>query len=242
MFRRTVSQLIKSTPKKFTSPIIKDPSSMFTPMVIEQEGRGERSYDIYSRLLKDRIVVLWGGVNDQMAASIIGQLLFLQMDNATKPIHMYINSPGGVVTAGLAIYDTMMSLNNSLEIHTTVLGQAASMGSVLATAGTPGCRHAMPNARIMVHQPSGGAQGMASDIEIQYKEIQTMKVQLSELYVHHTGRSYSEIEKALDRDTFLSAYEAKEFGLLDHVIEHGTSDVSKKYAFRGNFPGLEPKE
>lgn len=250
MLRRALANVSKTTCKT----TLAKRSLNFTPIVIEQEGRGERSYDIYSRLLKDRIIVLWGPVNDHMAASIIGQLMFCYQQSH-DPITMYINSPGGVITSGLAIYDTMLNLQSSTfdvdnegnavetpgcDINTIVLGQAASMGSVLATAGTPGKRAAMPNSRIMVHQPSGGAQGMASDIEIQFKEIQQMKVQLSELYVHHTGRTYEEIEKALDRDTFMSAYEAKEFGLLDNVIDHTTSYVSKKHAFRGNVV-LPPK-
>lgn len=205
---------------------------MYPPTVIEQDGRGERSYDIYSRLLKDRIIVLWGGVNDQMAASIISQILFLKMESPSKTIRMYINSPGGVVSAGLAIYDTMLEASKNCPVETTILGQAASMGSVLATAGTPGMRYAMPNSRIMVHQPSGGAQGMASDIQIQAREIQTLKNSLSQLYVHHTGRTIEEIEKALDRDTFMSAYEAKEFGLIDSIIEHPTSHIAQQFGSR----------
>jgi len=220
-----------STRKSSSSP----PPSNLTPMpfVIEQDGRAERSYDIFSRLLKDRIVVLWGPVNDQMAASVIGQLLFLKMES-DNPIKLYINSPGGVITSGLAIYDTMMELQQHLTVETVVLGQAASMGSVLAMAGSKDHRMAMPNSRIMIHQPSGGAQGMASDIEIQFQEIQAMKTALTEMYCHHTGQSFDDVAAALDRDTFMSPFEAKEFGLVDNVLEHGTSELSKTAWKRGN--------
>merc|ERR1712110_720290 len=180
------------------------------PFVIEQDGRSERSFDIYSRLMKDRTVVMNGQVHDQMASSIIAQLLFLKMDGE-KEITMYINSPGGSVTAGLAIYDTMQHIiDTTCPISTVVMGQAASMGSLLGCAGSAGKRLAMPNSRIMIHQPSGGAQGMASDIQIQAQEIQTLKTSLSQLYVHHTGRPIEEVEAKLDRDTFMSAHEAKQ--------------------------------
>merc|ERR1711881_488424 len=204
------------------------------PFVIEQDGRGERSFDIYSRLMRDRIIVVNGQVNDSMASAIVAQLLFLQLDGAEKAIQMYINSPGGSVTAGLSIYDTMMKVGETCDISTTILGQAASMGSMLACAGTHGQRFAMPNSRIMVHQPSGGAQGMASDIQIQAQEIQILKEQLSHMYVHHCGQSYEDVEAKLDRDTFMSAYEAKEFGLVDEVISHGTAHIAEKYGKRKN--------
>ncbi len=187
------------------------------PIVIEQSSRGERSFDIFSRLLRERIVFVTGEVEDNMASLITAQLLFLESENPTKDIYMYINSPGGVVTAGMAIHDTMQYIRP--RVGTVCIGQAASMGSFLLAAGEPGMRVALSNARIMVHQPSGGARGMASDIEIQAKEILRIRRRLNDLYVKYTGKTLPEIEKAMDRDTFLEADEAKEFGLVDQVFE-----------------------
>ncbi|AXB76160.1 ATP-dependent Clp endopeptidase proteolytic subunit ClpP [Novosphingobium sp. P6W] len=187
------------------------------PMVVEQTSRGERSFDIYSRLLRERIVFITGQVEDHMASLIVAQLLFLESENPSKDISMYINSPGGVVTAGMAIHDTMQYIKP--RVSTVCIGQAASMGSFLLAAGEPGMRIALPNARIMVHQPSGGAQGMASDIEIQAREILRMRRRLNDLYVKYTGKTLDEIEKAMDRDTFLEADEALAFGLVDKVFE-----------------------
>jgi ATP-dependent Clp protease protease subunit len=187
------------------------------PVVVEQTSRGERSFDIFSRLLRERIVFVTGQVEDNMASLIVAQLLFLESENPSKDISMYINSPGGVVTAGLAIYDTMQYIRP--RVSTVCIGQAASMGSFLLAAGEPGMRIALPSARIMVHQPSGGARGMASDIEIQAKEILRIRARMNDLYVKFTGRSLEEIERALDRDTFLEAEEAKAFGLVDKVFE-----------------------
>lgn len=196
------------------------------PIVIEQSNRGERSFDIFSRLLRERIVFVTGQVEDGMASLIIAQLLFLESENPKKDIYMYINSPGGVVTSGMAIHDTMQYIRP--RISTVCIGQAASMGSFLLAAGEPGMRIALPNARIMVHQPSGGAQGMASDIEIQAKEILRIRRRLNDLYVKYTGRPLDEIEKAMDRDTFLEAQEAKDFGLIDQVFERRPTDDSSE--------------
>jgi len=187
------------------------------PVVVEQTSRGERSFDIFSRLLRERIVFVTGEIEDQMASLIVAQLLFLESENPSKDISMYINSPGGVVTAGLAIYDTMQYIRP--RVSTVCIGQAASMGSFLLAAGEPGLRVALPNARIMVHQPSGGARGMASDIEIQAREILRMRSRMNDLYVKFTGRTLEEIEKVMDRDTFLEADEALKFGLVDKVFE-----------------------
>lgn len=187
------------------------------PIVIEQSNRGERSFDIFSRLLRERIVFVTGEVEDNMASLIVAQLLFLESENPKKDISMYINSPGGVVTAGMAIYDTMQYIRP--RVATVCIGQAASMGSFLLAAGEPGMRTALSNARIMVHQPSGGARGMASDIEIQAREILRIRKRMNDLYVQFTGKDLATIEKAMDRDTFLEANEAKEFGLVDHVME-----------------------
>ncbi len=186
------------------------------PMVVEQTARGERSYDIYSRLLKERIIFVTGQVHDGMASLITAQLLFLEAENPNKPINMYINSPGGVVTSGLAMYDTMQYIKP--EISTVCIGQAASMGSFLLTAGTKGQRFALPNARVMIHQPSGGAQGQATDIEIQAREILKVRARLNDLYVHHTGQKLEVIEQSMERDNFMTAEEAKEFGLIDEVV------------------------
>ncbi|MCB8875806.1 ATP-dependent Clp endopeptidase proteolytic subunit ClpP [Acidisoma silvae] len=199
----------------------RDPLTVYNntlvPIVVEQTSRGERSYDIYSRLLKERIIFMTGQVFDEMSSLICAQLLFLESENPTKDIAFYINSPGGVVTSGLAIYDTMQYIR--CPVSTVCIGQAASMGSLLLTAGAPGKRFALPNARIMVHQPSGGAQGQATDIQIQAQEILRIRQRLNEIYVKHTGQSLDTIEKKLERDSFMSAAEAKEFGLIDEVVE-----------------------
>ncbi|NBC35835.1 ATP-dependent Clp endopeptidase proteolytic subunit ClpP [Novosphingobium sp. FSY-8] len=187
------------------------------PVVVEQSSRGERSFDIYSRLLRERIIFVTGQVEDHMAATIVAQLLFLESENPSKDISMYINSPGGVVTAGLAIYDTMQYIKP--KVSTVCIGQACSMGSFLLAAGEPGMRVALPSARIMIHQPSGGAQGMASDIEIQAREILRIRKRMNDLYVKFTGRTLEEIESAMDRDTFLEADEALKFGLIDKVVD-----------------------
>ena len=186
------------------------------PTVIEQTGRGERSYDIYSRLLVDRIVFLATPVDDAVANLIVAQMLFLQMTDPKKDIHLYINSPGGSVTAGLAIYDTMQFL--TCDVNTYCIGQAASMGAVLLTAGAAGKRFALPNARIMIHQPWGGVQGQASDISIQAKEILRLKDRLNEILAHHSNKPIDDIAKDTDRDRFMSAQEAKEYGLVDDVV------------------------
>ncbi len=186
------------------------------PMVVEQTSRGERSYDIYSRLLKERIIFLTGPVNDAVASLACAQLLFLESDNPSKDIAIYINSPGGVVTSGLAIYDTMQYVRPN--IMTVCIGQAASMGSLLLAAGTKGKRFALPNARIMIHQPSGGAQGQATDIEIQAREILNLRSRLNQIYVKHTGQPIAVIEQAVERDKFLSPDEARDFGLVDEVV------------------------
>jgi ATP-dependent Clp protease protease subunit len=196
----------------------RDPyTGALVPVVVEQTSRGERSFDIFSRLLRERIVFVTDQVEDNMASLIVAQLLFLESENPSKPISMYINSPGGVVTAGLAIHDTMQYIKP--RVSTVCVGQAASMGSFLLAAGEPGMRIALPNARIMVHQPSGGARGMASDIEIQAREILRMRTRLNSLYAKYTGKTIDEIERAMDRDTFLEAEEAREFGIVDKVFE-----------------------
>jgi len=188
------------------------------PVVLEQTSRGERSYDIYSRLLKDRVILLEGEVHDQMANLIVAQLLFLESEDPESDIYLYINSPGGSVTAGMAIYDTMQFIKP--DIKTIVIGQACSMGSFLAQSGAAGKRFMLPYARHMIHQPSGGARGMASDIEISYKEIMHIKKTLTELYVKHNskGKTYEEFERDMDRDTFMSAQEALDYGLIDEII------------------------
>jgi len=194
-----------------------DPLGALVPIVIEQSNRGERSFDIFSRLLRERIIFLTGPVEDHMASLICAQLLFLESENPKKDIWMYINSPGGVVTAGMAIHDTMKYIRP--KVGTVCIGQAASMGSFLLTAGEKGMRYATNNARIMIHQPSGGAQGMASDIEIQAKEILRIKRRLNDLYVKYTGQPLDKVEAAMDRDTFLEAEEALAFGLIDKVYD-----------------------
>jgi ATP-dependent Clp protease, protease subunit len=189
----------------------------FWPQVIVQESRGERVYDLPSRLLRERIIFITGGIDDQVSASVCMQLLFLEAENPKKEISIYINSPGGVVTSGLAIYDTMQFVRPA--ISTTVIGQAASMGSLLLAAGDKNMRFALPNARIMVHQPSGGYQGQVTDIMIHAKEVESLKRRLNEIYEKHTGRSYTEIENALERDNFMTAETAQSFGIIDKIMD-----------------------
>jgi ATP-dependent Clp protease protease subunit len=205
--------------------------STLVPMVVEQTNRGERAYDIYSRLLKERIVFVTGPIEDHLASLITAQLLFLEAENPKKEISMYINSPGGVVTSGMAIYDTMQFIRP--PVATLCIGQAASMGSLLLAAGEKGMRYVLPNARVLLHQPSGGFQGQASDIERHAEDIIKMKRRLNDVYVRHTGQSYENIEKTLDRDYFLTAEEAKAFGLVDEVI-------SKRQAVEEKFERLAP--
>lgn len=199
---------------------MKDPvetyMNMLVPMVVETTNRGERAYDIYSRLLKERIIFLTGPVDDHVASLVCAQLLFLESENPTKDIAFYINSPGGLVTSGLAVYDTMQYIRP--DISTVCIGQAASMGSMLLTAGAKGKRFSLPHSRIMVHQPSGGFQGQATDIEIHAREILSLRSRLNEIYVKHTGQELSVIEEAVERDRFLSPEESREFGLIDEVI------------------------
>jgi len=207
-----------SIPPTYSSSSGYQAPTSLVPIVIEQTGRGERSYDIYSRLLKDRIICLMGPVDDYVSSIVVAQLLFLQSESSKKPIHMYINSPGGSVTAGLAIYDTMQYVLP--PISTWCVGQACSMGSLLLAAGTQGMRHSLPNSRIMVHQPSGGARGQATDILIQAEEIINLKTQLNHIYVKHTGQDLETIHNSLERDKFMNPQQAKEFGLIDKVLEH----------------------
>lgn len=208
----------------------RDPVEIFNnalvPMVVEQTSRGERAFDIYSRLLQERIIFLTGPVYDQVAAVISAQLLYLESVNPSKEISFYINSPGGVVSAGLAMYDTMQYIR--CPVSTVCIGQAASMGSLLLAAGEKGRRFCLPNARVMVHQPSGGAQGQASDIEIQAREILEIRKRLNEIYRNHTGRTLEEIEQKLERDSYLSADEAKEFGLIDEVVKARPKSISEQ--------------
>lgn len=208
-----------------------DPAEFYmntlVPMVVEQTSRGERSYDIFSRLLKERIIFVSGPVHDGMSTLICAQLLFLEAENPSKDISMYINSPGGVVTSGLSIYDTMQYIRP--RISTLVVGQAASMGSLLLAAGEKGLRYSLPNSRIMVHQPSGGYQGQATDILIHARETEKLKRRLNEIYVKHTGKSLEEVEEALERDRFMSPDEAKDWGLVDEVLEpRGKAEAEKK--------------
>ncbi len=189
----------------------------YIPVVVEQTGRGERSYDIYSRLLKDRIIMLSGEVNDQVASTVVAQLLFLEAEDPEKDIYLYINSPGGVVTAGMSMFDTMNYIKP--DICTICIGQAASMGAFLLSAGAAGKRFALPNARIMIHQPSGGAQGQSTDIQIQAQEIQRLKDSLNQLLADHTGQSFEKVEADTERDNFMSAKEACDYGIVDKVIE-----------------------
>ena len=200
---------------------MRDPFEVYNntlvPMVVEQTSRGERSYDIFSRLLKERIIFVSGPVHDSMATLIVAQLLFLEAENPKKDIAMYINSPGGVVTSGMSIYDTMQYIRP--KVSTLCVGQAASMGSLLLASGEPGMRFALPNARIMVHQPSGGFQGQASDIALHAKEILELKDRLNKIYVKHCDRKLADVEKALDRDNFMTAEEAKDWGLIDDIVQ-----------------------
>lgn len=209
---------------------MKDPIDLYmntlVPMVVEQTSRGERAYDIYSRLLKERIIFLAGPVHDGMSTLICAQLLFLEAENPTKEISMYINSPGGVVTSGLSIYDTMQYIKP--KVSTLVIGQAASMGSLLLTAGEKGMRYSLPNSRVMVHQPSGGFQGQATDIMIHARETEKLKRRLNEIYVKHTGQSLDDVEAALERDRFMSAEEARDWGLIDEVLQPRGKAEDKK--------------
>jgi ATP-dependent Clp protease protease subunit len=211
---------------------MRDPADTYmnylVPMVVEQTNRGERAYDIYSRLLKERIIFITGAVEDGMASLVVAQLLFLEAENPKKEIAMYINSPGGVVTSGLAIYDTMQFVRPS--ISTLCIGQAASMGSLLLAAGHKDMRFALPNARIMLHQPSGGFQGQATDIMLHAQEILNLKKRLNEIYVKHTGQQLKKIEDALERDMFLTAEAAKEFGVIDTVMEKRPEDIGELIA------------
>jgi ATP-dependent Clp protease, protease subunit len=211
---------------------MRDPADTYmnylVPMVVEQTNRGERAYDIYSRLLKERIIFITGGIEDAVATLIVAQLLFLEAENPKKEISMYINSPGGVVTSGMAIYDTMQFIRPG--VSTLCIGQAASMASLLLAAGQPDMRFALPNARIMVHQPSGGFQGQATDIMLHAQEILNLKKRLNEIYVKHTGQPLKKIEDALERDTFLTADAAKEFGIIDKVIEKRPEEPGLKAA------------
>ncbi len=195
------------------------------PMVVEQTNRGERAYDIYSLLLKQRVIFLTGGVNDQVSSLICAQFLFLESDNPNKDISFYINSPGGVVTSGLAIYDTMKYIR--CDVSTLCIGQAASMGSLLLAGGTKGKRYSLPNSRIMIHQPSGGFQGQAADIEIQAREILALRERLNQIYVNHSGQTLKAVEKAMDRDNYMTAEEAKTFGLIDTVINERPRPLEK---------------
>lgn len=195
--------------------------SMYVPIVVEQTGRGERSYDIYSRLLKDRIILLSGPIDDTVANSIVAQLLFLESEDPDKDIHLYINSPGGVVTAGMAIYDTMQYIKP--DVSTICVGSAASMGSLLLTAGAPGKRYALPHSRIMIHQPLGGVQGQASEIEIHAREILRLREELNGVLAHHTGQPIEVIAQDTDRDNFMSAEDAKRYGLVDEVLTRPSS-------------------
>ena len=210
---------------KFTGVnVMENIKSALVPMVVEQTARGERAFDIYSRLLKERIIFVVGPVDDNMSTLICAQLLFLESENPKKDISMYVNSPGGIVTSGLAIYDTMQYIKP--DVSTVCFGQAASMGSLLLASGAKGKRYSLPNSRIMLHQPSGGFQGQATDIEIHAKEILELKSRLNEIYNKHTGKTTKEIEKALDRDNFLKPEDAKNFGLIDHVVDK--REVSEK--------------
>ena len=207
-----------------------DPAEFYmntlVPMVVEQTSRGERAYDIFSRLLKERIIFVSGPVHDGMSTLICAQLLFLEAENPSKDISMYINSPGGVVTSGLSIYDTMQYIKP--RVSTLVVGQATSMGSLLLAAGEPGLRYSLPNSRVMVHQPSGGYQGQATDILIHARETEKLKRRLNEIYVHHTGKSLTEVEEALERDRFMTADEAKDWGLIDEVVAPRGKAVPEK--------------
>jgi ATP-dependent Clp protease protease subunit len=207
---------------------MRDPLEIYgalVPMVVEQSNRGERAYDIYSRMLKERIIFLVGPIDDHVSSLICAQLLFLEAENPSKEIALYVNSPGGIVTSGLAIYDTMQYIK--APVSTVCIGQAASMGSLLLQAGEPGRRFATPNARVMLHQPSGGAQGQATDIEIHAREILAIRERLNQIYVKHTGQDIETIRRALERDNFMTASDAKTFGLIDEVFEKRPDPQSK---------------
>ncbi|XP_001352265.2 ATP-dependent Clp protease proteolytic subunit [Drosophila pseudoobscura] len=224
MLRNTISRLLQNNSLKCVTGTTSSRSINLIPMVVEQTGRGERAYDIFSRLLKERIICLMGNITDDISSTVVAQLLFLQSENVNKPIHLYINSPGGVVTAGLAIYDTMQYVKP--PIATWCVGQACSMGSLLLAAGAPGMRYSLPNARIMIHQPSGGAQGQATDILIHAEEIIKIKRQLTSIYVKHAKNSYEEMCQRMERDHFMTPDEAKVLGIIDHVLEHPPETVS----------------
>lgn len=212
------------------------------PIVVEQTGRGERAYDIYSRLLRERIICLMGPINDEISSLIVAQLLFLQSESSKKPVHLYINSPGGNVTAGLGIYDTMQYITP--PVATWCVGQACSMASLLLAAGAPGMRHALPNSRIMVHQPSGGVRGQATDIQIQAEEILKLKSQINNLYVRHTHLPLEKVQSSMERDCFMSPVEAKAFGLIDNVLEHPPSHAMEKECAAGgaSTPSIAPAQ
>jgi ATP-dependent Clp protease protease subunit len=219
---QTAFRLTSSGKNRFQN--INHPHRAYTvPIVLENGAMGERSFDIYSRLLRERIICVHGQVTDQMASLVTAQLLFLESEQPSRPVYMYINSPGGLVTAGMAMYDTMQYIRP--EVHTICMGQAASMGSLLLAGGAPGCRFALPNARIMLHQPSGGAQGMAADIEIQATEILRTRANLNRIMAHHTGKPLEEIERVMDRDYFMDAQQSVAFGVIDHVLEKRSGDV-----------------
>mmetsp|Transcript_12986 Transcript_12986/g.43939 ORF Transcript_12986/g.43939 Transcript_12986/m.43939 type:complete len:254 (+) Transcript_12986:112-873(+) len=215
LFTTDLSQLARHAASRLAAP--PPPLAGVVPMVTESSPRSERIFDIYSRLLRERVVCVHGPVDDQMASLVTAQLLFLEAEDPRKPVSLYINSPGGVVTAGMSIYDTMQYI--APEVSTICMGQAASMGSVLLAGGSPGKRYALPNATIMLHQPSGGASGMAADIAIQAKEIMRLRARLNRIYVQHTGQELEVIEKIVDRDTYMTAQEAKDFGIVDDVLE-----------------------
>jgi ATP-dependent Clp protease protease subunit len=220
MFASQLSRFTRSIPNKFIAATCSSPKrnlSNLVPIVLENSVAGERSFDIYSRLLRERIICVHGPVTDQMASVVTAQLLFLEAEAPEKPVYMYINSPGGVVTAGMAMYDTMQYINP--DVHTICMGQAASMGSLLLAGGSPGCRSALPNSRIMLHQPSGGAQGMASDIDIQAREILRTRANLNNLYVFHTGQDLEKIENVMDRDFFMDVTQAIDFGVIDKILD-----------------------
>ena len=207
--------------KPFTQPV----GLNLVPMVVEQTSRGERAYDIYSRLLKERLVFVVGPIDDYMANLVVAQLLFLESENPDKDINLYINSPGGVVTAGMAIYDTMQFVR--CDVSTMCIGQAASAASLLLTAGAKGKRYALPNSRVMIHQPSGGAQGQATDIEIQAREILYLRSRLNQIYVKHTGQALEQIERDMERDRFMSGEDAKAYGLIDAVLDRRIEEAVK---------------
>lgn len=212
--------------EKSMSRSVENPTALnLVPMVVEQTSRGERSYDIYSRLLKERVIFLVGPIDDNVANLIVAQMLFLESENPDKDINFYINSPGGVVSAGLAIYDTMQFIKP--DISTMCIGQACSAGSLLLMAGTKGKRYALPNSRVMIHQPSGGAQGQATDIEIHAKEIIYLRKRLNELYAHHTGKTVDELQRDMERDRFMSSDDAKAYGLIDEVLDHRPGESVK---------------